>query len=39
VDSAPDIVSTLHGDGVDEQDHDPEGIADHEPCELEAVAG
>jgi hypothetical protein len=30
-----DVVSTLHGDGVDDQDHDPEGTADHEPCELE----
>ncbi|WP_431998559.1 AAA family ATPase [Streptomyces fungicidicus] len=38
MDSAPDIVCTVHGDGVDDQDDDPEGRADLEAQYADAVA-
>ncbi|MGW7468788.1 hypothetical protein ACWGJT_30030 [Streptomyces xantholiticus] len=39
MDGDPDIVCTVHGDGIDGQDDDPEETAGHEMRELEAVAG
>ncbi|MFE7918123.1 AAA family ATPase [Streptomyces sp. NPDC057398] len=38
MDSDPDIVCTVHGDGVDDQDDDPEGRADLEAQYADAVA-
>lgn len=39
MDSAPDIVCTVHGDGVDDdQDDDPEGRADLQAQYADAVA-
>lgn len=37
MDSDPDIVCTVHGDGVDDQDDDPEGRADLEAQFADAV--
>ncbi|MDQ0828202.1 hypothetical protein QF032_000046 [Streptomyces achromogenes] len=38
MDSDPDIVCTVHGDGVDDQDDDPEGRADLQAQFADAVA-
>ncbi|MDX3132189.1 ATP-binding protein [Streptomyces europaeiscabiei] len=38
VDSDPDIVCTVHGDGVDDQEDDPEGRADLQAQFADAVA-